>query len=682
MMEAVLEFNQKIEYLEEELRARQGLSDCQRILSLGSNGSPITISTPTQVPRECHRGMLYSYTALTSAQSTGEDWSDTILTLRSTADSQASANLSVSAIAPRKVSTVQLASSTPAPAPARRVRHTPYWCSTTSRIAWEELVSWEHVGAKSINGATVDQCPLYLAYRVEGTMTLPSDGLAHKVAIAQLDFFATLKCTCVPHKTTSVFIDSEGTKLVVHDALPLRSGDGNIKVMLRKPNGLAQATDGDVLGEGVKVSRVSIPRTRTKTSNYAWNISYTNIRLFAMRTHNVISVQTSDHPIKSVTIFQSSTAELSRSFAIALKSGRNVVEITGISSNIDTESPRIHGLGNVARVSDVCCHTRSTNSHKIHGDNADVIEGLRKKKRHLGVERQRQRILEESVGAHALTAGADFETLLNRVAARKGAAMGNLIELDEKISKLEDEIALLGRKHQGEANTVVSATILTEIDCEVTLQLTYLVTGATWRPYYDLRASTKDGKPSSDVLLHYCANISQKTGEDWNDAALILSTATSQTLQSFSVPTVESLKVMVTSPPSQRYRSRSPARLPRYRDYHARSSSPLSIRSPRPRYPFTRTPSPPRVPTPPPLAAAVDSRNPLSLTFRVGDLVSLPSEDGKVRWSKVVDGKGGEKDGMYGWVCGVPAGKKIELEAEWDIKAAANVRWEEVIRFK
>ena len=51
--------------------------------------------------------------------------------------------------------------------------------------------------------------------------------------------------------------------------------------------------------------------------------------------------------------------------------------------------------------------------------------------------------------------------------------------------------------------------------------------------------------------------------------------------------------------------------------------------------------------------------------------------DVKIRWMKIVNGKGGEKDGMFEWVCGVPVGKEVKLEAEWDVKAAANLKWEE-----
>ena len=49
----------------------------------------------------------------------------------------------------------------------------------------------------------------------------------------------------------------------------------------------------------------------------------------------------------------------------------------------------------------------------------------------------------------------------------------------------------------------------------------------------------------------------------------------------------------------------------------------------------------------------------------------------KVRWGKVEDGKGGEKDGMYEWVCGIPAGQKVQLETVWDVKAPGELKWEE-----
>ncbi|KAI0636279.1 hypothetical protein C8Q77DRAFT_637351 [Trametes polyzona] len=87
---------------------------------------------------------------------------------------------------------------------------------------------------------------------------------------------------------------------------------------------------------------------------------------------------------------------------------------------------------------------------------------------------------------------------------------------------------------------------------------------------------------------------------------------------------------------------------------------------------------------------SVTLRKPAGLAEALeGDEVVVDDGDGegkeggasaKVRWSKVVDGKGGEKDGLYEWVCVIPAGKKISLETQCDIKGPSDVEWETVAR--
>ena len=55
----------------------------------------------------------------------------------------------------------------------------------------------------------------------------------------------------------------------------------------------------------------------------------------------------------------------------------------------------------------------------------------------------------------------------------------------------------------------------------MTLKINYLIPGASWVPSYDVRV----GLDSSSICLNYYGIISQKTGEDWNDVKLSLSTA-------------------------------------------------------------------------------------------------------------------------------------------------------------
>jgi hypothetical protein len=51
----------------------------------------------------------------------------------------------------------------------------------------------------------------------------------------------------------------------------------------------------------------------------------------------------------------------------------------------------------------------------------------------------------------------------------------------------------------------------------------------------------------------------------------------------------------------------------------------------------------------------------------------------KARWEKVVDGKGGEKDGMYEWVGSIKPKDSIYMTAKWELKAPADLVYTEYI---
>ena len=71
---------------------------------------------------------------------------------------------------------------------------------------------------------------------------------------------------------------------------------------------------------------------------------------------------------------------------------------------------------------------------------------------------------------------------------------------------------------------------------------------AWWYPLYDLYALSQDGKPSTSVSLHYRVNLSQGTGEHWNDAKLVLSTSETDILNA-GVPASNSLVIEPKQPP-------------------------------------------------------------------------------------------------------------------------------------
>ena len=65
-----------------------------------------------------------------------------------------------------------------------------------------------------------------------------------------------------------------------------------------------------------------------------------------------------------------------------------------------------------------------------------------------------------------------------------------------------------------------------------------------------------------------------------------------------------------------------------------------------------------------------------------GKELNVSAEDGAckdekriVRWGKVVDGKGGRKEGLLEGVFEVGAGEEVTIETEWDVKAPVSLRW-------
>ena len=68
---------------------------------------------------------------------------------------------------------------------------------------------------------------------------------------------------------------------------------------------------------------------------------------------------------------------------------------------------------------------------------------------------------------------AKINGLLDRITQRKRVEKKEVLELDLKISKLDEEISLLRKTSKGETGGVVTVTMLAARDCEVDFELTY-----------------------------------------------------------------------------------------------------------------------------------------------------------------------------------------------------------------
>ncbi|MEI9901573.1 MAG: DUF4139 domain-containing protein [Hyphomicrobium sp.] len=95
-------------------------------------------------------------------------------------------------------------------------------------------------------------------------------------------------------------------------------------------------------------------------------------------------------------------------------------------------------------------------------------------------------------------------------------------DLDRRIEELEKKLAALapGRVEQTEVKVFVVAADPLEAD----LTVRYQVPSASWAPHYDARLGTgsKTAPPLLDLARR--ADITQRTGENWENVALLLST--------------------------------------------------------------------------------------------------------------------------------------------------------------
>jgi hypothetical protein len=104
--------------------------------------------------------------------------------------------------------------------------------------------------------------------------------------------------------------------------------------------------------------------------------------------------------------------------------------------------------------------------------------------------------------------------------------------LDERLRELgikRAELAERARKLGGERRGAwrVNATVTGK--GRAALQLSYLVAGARWYPSYDIQLDPASGK----VQVAFAGLVSQETGEDWERAAITLSTAIPATTAAF-----------------------------------------------------------------------------------------------------------------------------------------------------
>lgn len=269
--------------------------------------------------------------------------------------------------------------------------------------------------------------------------------------------------------------------------------------------------------------------------------------------------------VEAVTVFPDG-ASVTRRFTVDLPAGDHVLVLDDLPLAADAGSLRVAGSGEGALAVGSVDARQARPTERIDPQAVRRLEALRDERLALddavAAERMRKRAAEALVAPATLAAG---DRGLDVAAASQALAAAHEVTLaadrairlaEQRQRGLDREIAEIEARLKAQPPRRLEARVAVEVAAPFRgeLTLTYAVRDARWSPVYDARLVTTGAKPSLDLVRR--AEIRQRTGEDWTDVALTVSTA--RVARGGTTPVLPSLVVRYLEPEPQRERAASP----------------------------------------------------------------------------------------------------------------------------
>lgn len=247
--------------------------------------------------------------------------------------------------------------------------------------------------------------------------------------------------------------------------------------------------------------------------------------------------------ISAVTVY-TDQALIIRQGTIELLGEEQKLIITDIPVTLDTESVRVGGRGRVAvkvgnvnvervyntepveaRVAEITTHIEQLESEQSYLQaqldglalQARFIEGLREKTEEPFAQSLSRKNL-------SLSETLDFVNFIGSQYTEYGIAtkdcQNRKQEIDKELQALKQQLRQI-QTPQAKESFRLTVDIEPAGAGEFELEVTYVVRRASWIPLYDMRVNSIN----KTLSLSYIAEVTQNTGEDWNNVALTLSTA-------------------------------------------------------------------------------------------------------------------------------------------------------------
>jgi uncharacterized protein (TIGR02231 family) len=248
-----------------------------------------------------------------------------------------------------------------------------------------------------------------------------------------------------------------------------------------------------------------------------------------------------DAAIVAVTVFRDG-ARVQRSGTVTVEPGLRPVVVGGLPASVDPASVRVAARGSGLALLDVEVHRRYR-TDPLREDTARLrsdVERCRDLVQELDdedtAEQARLTFLGHLSGAAATALARavsfgrgdhdDLARMAGHLSADTSGALGRRREIAarQRVARRELEVAeerlKAAESHRKTpvAVTEVSATLEASAPTAAEVDVSYHVSGASWRPLYDL---TLVGER---LAVSYLAEVRQKSGEDWPAVELVLST--------------------------------------------------------------------------------------------------------------------------------------------------------------
>ncbi len=238
--------------------------------------------------------------------------------------------------------------------------------------------------------------------------------------------------------------------------------------------------------------------------------------------------------LSSVVVYQNN-ALVTKTISVHVEKGENLIRIGKLTPNILSQTVQVEVLkGRDVKISDVKVEETYLEKpevekiEKLKAKLDSLNDSINLKKGEIEVVLGVIEFLKEfpKVGQGQKFTTADFESYLKFYSKELKGNTKEKIRLEKELEKLNHEKKLI----EDELNKLSSAkeksksieiSLLSGYSGEVEIRLSYLVSGATWVPSYEIRANSV----ANEVNLNLFAFVKQSTGEDWVDVPIEIGTA-------------------------------------------------------------------------------------------------------------------------------------------------------------